>query len=330
MSKNNQFNNQSVIFQVETTYGTAETVSAAAILFVDNFSPTHYTGDEEDLEVMCKDGGARNKRLITKNQHSEFSFGLPITFPETAGTLASWASVLRACNLDATTDTDNVTFTPSATDSADSGTMRQLIEYGATKDHEFLSTGCRGQVDLVLEHQARPRFEVSNMMGSYNTPDLAPFVTVDCDSVSSNLAENLSGSLVNEISLAGVEICAKSVKINNLGGAVTSRDGFLCAGGDQTMLEEEQITIEISFENTDWATDVEGDRVEFNVFEIGETHGALATHPFVFDCGEAGSGIKYEVTKVQATKPEIEETAGGRIGAKLTLRCLSTPVLTIY
>lgn len=330
MSKNTQYDRQSIIFQVEDNYGVPETVNPAAVLFVDEFDMDPYTGNEETLDVFCKNGGARSKKSIMTNQHSSISFGMPLTFPSAPGALASWSGVMRACNMDAVLLSNSVKYTVSATGSSDSGTLRRLMEYDETVDHEYLSAGCRGQIDLVLEHQKRPRFNVSNMLGSYVTPDLAAYVDIDCESMASNLAENLTGALVNEISLAGVNLCAKSITVKNLGGVTTSRDGFLCPGGDQTMLEETQCSIEIEFENTDWIKDGSGNRVEFNVFEIAESHGDISTHPFIVDCGEAGTGLKFEVTNVQATKPKVLKTTGGRKGAKLELLCISLPELTIY
>lgn len=336
MSKNTQHDNRSIFFQTETVSGTPEAFAAASVLYVDNFSPSYYQGDEEEITQMCKDGGVRNAKLSTSNVYNSFAFGLPITFPTDGsgvaapGTLASWAAVLLACNLDATVNASDVVFEYSATGTGGSGTLRDLMEYDATQDHGYVSAGCRGNVDLMLEKDKRPRFEVSNMMGSYVTPDLAPFQAVDCSGLTDGLAENLSGTNTNEISLAGVNLCVRSVKVVNMGGATLTRDGFLCAGGDETLAEEAQTTVEIEFENTDWAEDTNGDRVEFNVFELAESHGDINTHPFVVDTGVAGKGLRYEVSKVQATKPEIIKTVGGRKGAKLVLRCLDKPVFTVY
>ena len=336
MSKNTQFDNRSVFFQTEAVSGTPEAFAAASVLYVDNFSPSYYQGDDEEITATCKDGGIRSSKLSKSNVYNSFSFGLPITFPTdgsgvaTPGTLASWAAVLLSCNLDATVNAENVVFEYSATGEGGSGTLRDLMEYDSTQDHGYVSAGCRGNVDLTLEHNKRPRFEVSNMMGSYVTPDLAPFQAVDCSTLTDGLAENTTGPMTNEISLAGVNLCVKTVKVVNMGGATLTRDGFICAGGDQTLAEEAQTTIEIEFENTDWAEDVNGDRVEFNVFEMAESHGAINTHPFVLDTGEAGKGLRYEVTEVQATQPEMSKTVGGRKGAKLTLRCITKPVFTVY
>lgn len=330
MSKNTQYKNQCIFWQVEDNEGVPQVADTASQIYVEDFEMDPYTGDTEELEIMCKDGGARSNQETMNNQHSTFSFKMPMTFPAALGQLPSWGGVLRCCNLDATQHADRVVFTPSASGEADSGTLTRLMEYDTTADHSYISAGARGQVDLVLEYGKRPYFQINSGMGSYILPDLNTFLACDCETLTNNLAENLAGELVNEITLAGVSLCARIITVKNIGMVELSRDGFLCPGGAQTLLADSQSTIEIEFENTDWAKDANGARVEFNPFELAESHNGIQLHPFVFDHGIATKGIKYESTQVQVTQPKVLETTGGRKGVSLVLRNISVPELTIY
>ena len=323
MSKSTQHDNQAILFKVEDNYNVPETTDATSVVLVDNFESDPYTGDTEVLETYCKKGGVSSRPELMSNQHSTCSFGMPLTFPTTPGNLASWMQVLRCCNLDATLLTDSVELQRSALGSSDSGTLRRLMEYDDALDHEYISSGARGTVNLTIEHQKRPRFEISGMMGSYHRPELAAIINPDCEMMLVGLAENLLGVLVNEITLDGHSLCTKKITVNNLGGATLTRDGLLCPDGDQTTVEEAQTTIDIEFENSDWAT-------EFNPFALSEAHESIQSVPFIFDHGVAGKGIKLECTSVQPTKPKVIKMTGGRKGISMQLLCTSAPKLTIY
>lgn len=311
-------------FAIETTEGTAATLTNATVLYVESLKENIGEGDSETLDMVTPDRFDQPERR--SNLRSSFDFTVPWMCSGVAGTASPLAPVFRACGGDVIVDAvlKTVTYARSRPSTIDSATVEMLGDFaeddlGNQTAYRYAALGCRGQMGFEWVANKTPRFIISNMLGAYQRPSQVAYVEPNYGNQKTNLGEIMDLGMLNARTLDGKTICLASAKVDNFFGYTMSRPADqICR---TTVAQTVQPTLTVVYALPELQT-------HFNPWEYAESLAQIRRVPFVVGLGTvAGKRIKAQFNAVQPGKPERQKGAGGNTQISQTFKVLEKPIL---
>jgi len=311
-----------LLAKLESTYDTDPTPDDSNAIETIGLEMLRYEGDKVTRDVDRHTLGG--KPSININPHTSTSFSVPAAASGTSGaSIAPPAHgvLWRACGFDETIDTtpssEKVTYHLPANqaDLKDAKSVT-LWDYRAQAGLVQKTTGVRGSVAWTMERGQLPRFNFSNLLGTYNTPETGAEPTgIDWSVWRSELPFTKANLPI--LTLDGVSACVESFNID-FGLQVSRRN---LPGCQQTILTGYEITggmkiVAPTVADKDWYAKV-------------ESHAGISTVALALQYGTTpGDIILLSSAEIQISNLTEEESGDGDLAFNFELSFLDQPVIT--
>lgn len=167
-------NNALVAAKIETTYGVAQTLSAADAMFVTDFTHKMIEGDVTERNNITGAMGAQG--AIRVSQYDMIEFSVELVGSGSAGVAPRYSPLLKACGFsEVITATTSVVYAPVSS-GFNSLTMGVFYKDDAGNTMRQLITGARGKVTLDMGAGNIPMLKFS-FTGLYNDQASATALT---------------------------------------------------------------------------------------------------------------------------------------------------------
>ena len=303
---------------LQSSLGTASTLTAADITRTSGLSHTIYDGQTQTIAYDGQDG--RNDFEKHVDFWNKYNFEMDLVGGGDDGGTdilePPVARFLRACGWDMDSTVPNQrTFTLSDRSNIDAitlGSTRRKATNGAGdfEVYRYDTFDARGQAALQFSDD-RPKFVFSEFTGKYVRPYRIASTPLGTDvPTTSFVSPNpLIDSAYTTLRWKGQDLCTHALSIPNMGWTVVGIDRPGCS---EVHLNEQKIMIEITFKQTDWEN-------EFNPFQEAEDHQVQNYENFKLVCDDrVGHIFKLDAT---ARLKNVQETdlSDGSVGVTAQL-----------
>lgn len=201
--------NALVAAKIETTYGTAATLTATDAMFVNDF--THKMIDGDVVERNNIVGGLGAQGSVRVSQYDMIEFSVELAGSGSAGVAPRYAPLLKACGfMETITATTSVAYSPVSS-GFNSLTLGVFYKDDAGNVMRQLITGARGTVTLDMSSGSLPTLKFS-FTGLYNDPTSATSLSGDFSSIP--VPKGVNNANTPSVSFFGTELPTGAITIN--------------------------------------------------------------------------------------------------------------------
>jgi len=280
---------------VETTYGEGPAIETGTMMLVTDLSRTPYQGNTVERTRMRDNLGGYAQINTGPNTQVQVTVplsGSGVAPTETEVVPPAIGILLRACGMAELQDLEagEVVYTPVSTD-GDSLTLFYL------NDGQLQTvTGCRGTVTMSTTTEGLPTLQFT-FTGLYQRPSAIAPVTLTPENQADEIPVNYQNT--TKLTFHGYEMRGESFSFD-IGNTVTYRNLVNYEG---VHITDRAAVGQVNFE----APRVD----EFDVFELTESHQAVATGALEFEHGTvAGNIVGFRTTKSQLTGISEQDNDG--------------------
>lgn len=305
-----KFRSKFLLAKIESTEDTdASPVGTDAVL-TSNLSVDVYQGNTISRDYDRGTLGASES--INVNPHNSYSFEVEGQASGTAGTAPAYGELLRACGLGETiVASTSVTYAPVSS-GYESATLYHLRLQDDGNNRLIKSTGVRGNVGLTLNAGDFPKWNFSNLLGTYYTPSEISAVTADTSDYVAPIASTKDNTPT--VTVGGTAACLSAFSVD-LGNAVDRRDAPGCRS---TIITDRNVTGSITIKAPDTGTK--------NYFSDVESHNGVSTVAIVVTHGTTAG----EIITVNLPTAQLSNISETEVNGELfyTMNFIAVPTAT--
>lgn len=290
---------------LESTYGTAATLTSADAVKTQGLEIIRYAGNRVSQEYNRD--GLGNDREVNVNPHAGFSaFRVPLIGSGDTDVAPAWGALLRACAMAETDDTtanDAWYYTPVDTgfESLTCAVTEEFIQQQ--------STGVRGNWGISLNSGELPWLTFSNFLGSYARPTVRSLTSPDNSAYKDAIPVTFANT--TQLTLNGVQHPVSGFTFD--GGVTVTRVSM--PGKEESVIEDRRPTGTIIVGPKDAASTIA-------LMTLLETHAGSTDVPIAITHGSgAGSKVTFSIVAAALGEPS-EQVVNGETFFSLPLMVL--------
>lgn len=270
-----KYKSKFMLAKTEAVEDTYEVMVGSDAVLTSNLEVQVYQGSRISRDFDSDSLGASEE--INVNPHNVLSFDVEAQGSGAAGTEPAYDNLLAAVGLEGTVDAGvSVTYAPISA-SFETASLGFLRLQDDADQMLIKTTGVLGNMSLNLSAGEFPKFNFSNMMGSYYTPSQISAITA----VTSDYVAPAAVTKDNTptVTLDSVATCMSSFTVD-LGNQIARRDAPNCRA---TILSDRNVTGTITVKAVDLSTK--------NYFTDLESHATVSTVPIIVVHGTTAGSI---------------------------------------
>lgn len=289
-----------IFAKTESTYKTDPTLAGTDAMLVSNLTVVPYQGSVVSRDFIRSYLGASTE--INTGPHVQIDFDIELAGSGTAATETAWATLLKACNIDATTASPIVSYSysPVSTAPASQNSVAIIAEFNGEQQ---LVLGCRGNARFDFSTGQIPKISFT-FLGIYAKPTAA---TLTADYTAFQAPVPITDSNTGTLTLDSYAFAVESLSFD-MGNQVAYRN---VVNDEKVVVSDRNVRGSISFEAELIATK--------DVYALIESHSTVSTAvlDMVHNAGgspeNSGSIIELDAPAVQLSNLSYGESDGIRM-----------------